>query len=193
MRGSRGEASRRMGQKGWLAPGEGKHARGAGLIQNGPRRATRASAPRDTTRWPCVRAPAGEGAVLPLRHPLKAPPPRPAAWPARSAAGLSTPPSLPPPPRALACARTSCPPERSGSAGFLGFAGQGYWQSHPVPKALRPRIAPPSGLPCPGWAARQPGGGAGEGWREEEAPREGRGGEGETETETETKREKKKA
>lgn len=95
------------------------------------------------------------------------------------AGGLSTPPSLPPPLRALACARTSCPPERSGSAGFLGFAGQGYWQSHPVPKALRPRIAPPSGLPCPGWAARQPGaegggpaGGAGRGRRDRDRDRD---------------------
>lgn len=39
-----------MGQKGWLAPGEGKHAQGAGLIQNGPRTAALASDPRDTTR-----------------------------------------------------------------------------------------------------------------------------------------------
>lgn len=178
MRGQQREASRRMGQKGWLAPGEGKHARGAGLIQNGPSRAALALDPRDTTGWPCVRAPAGEGAVLPLQHPLKAPPPRPAAGPVE-AGGLSTPPHLPPPPRALACARTSCPPERSGSAGFLGFAGQGYWQSHPVPKALRPRIAPPSGLPCPGRAARQPGargggpaGGAGRGRRDRDRDRD---------------------
>lgn len=57
-----------MGQKSWLAPGEGKHARGAGLIQNGPRTAALASDPRDTTRWPCVRAPAGEGSPPPSIH-----------------------------------------------------------------------------------------------------------------------------
>lgn len=173
-----GRQAREWGRKAGLLRARAKHARGAGLIQNGPRRAALASDPRDTTGWPCARAPAGEGAVLPLQHPLKAPPPRPAAGPVE-AGGLSTPPSLPPPLRALACARTSCPPERSGSAGFLGFAGQGYWQSHPVPKALRPRIAPPSGLPCPGWAARQPGaegggpaGGAGRGRRDRDRDRD---------------------
>lgn len=68
-----------MGQRGWLAPGKGGHAQGAGLIQNGPRTVTLASDPRDTTEVACVRAPAGEGAVLLLQHPLKAPPPHPAA------------------------------------------------------------------------------------------------------------------
>lgn len=59
-----------MGQKGWLAPGEGKRAQGAGLIQNGPRTATLALDPRDNRGGGVVvhvRAPAGEGAVLPLQ------------------------------------------------------------------------------------------------------------------------------
>lgn len=43
------------------------------MIQNGPRIATLASDPRDTTRVACVRALAGEGAVLLLQHLLKAP------------------------------------------------------------------------------------------------------------------------
>lgn len=47
----RREPSREMGQKGGLAPGEGKHAWGAGSIQNGPRMATLASDPRDTRVW----------------------------------------------------------------------------------------------------------------------------------------------
>ena len=160
-----------MGQKGWLAPGEGKRAQGAGLIQNGPRTATLALDPRDTRGWgggACEGTSWGGGSP-PAPGSLRVPPPRPAAGPGLvEAGGLSTPPSLPLPPQALACARTSCPPERSGPAGFLGFAGQGYWQSHPVPKALRPRIAPPSCLPCPRWAAHRPGG-------NEEAPWVGAG------------------
>lgn len=39
-----------MGQRGWLAPGKGRHAQGAGLIQNGPRTAALASDPRDATK-----------------------------------------------------------------------------------------------------------------------------------------------
>ena len=164
-----GEPSRKMGPKGWLAPGEGRQARGAGLIQNGPRTATLASGPKGHhQRGGCEGAGRGR-VVLPLQHPQKAPPPRPAAG--VEAGSLSTPPSLPRPPQALARARTSWPPERSGSAGFLGFAGQGYWQSHPVPKALRPRIAPPSGLPCPGGGVGSPPAGK----EEEEAPRGGGG------------------
>lgn len=162
-----------MGQKGWLAPGEGKRAQGAGLIQNGPRTATLALDPRDTRGWgggACEGTSWGGGSP-PAPGSLRVPPPRPAAGPGLvEAGGLSTPPSLPLPPQALACARTSCPPERSGPAGFLGFAGQGYWQSHPVPKALRPRIAPPSCLPgrisCPslGFESAPPRGPSCPGW-----------------------------
>lgn len=161
-----------MGPKCWLAPGEGRQARGAGLIQNGPRTATLASGPRDTTSMAGVRAPAGEGSSS--RSSIRRRCRCLVQQPGVEAGSLSTPPSLPRPPQALACARTSCPPERSGSAGFLGFAGQGYWQSHPVPKALRPRIAPPSGLPCPGGGVGSPPAGGGE---EEEAP-QGGGGQG---------------
>lgn len=157
-----------MGPKCWLAPGEGRQARGAGLIQNGPRTATLASGPRDTTSMAGVRAPAGEGSSS--RSSIRRRCRCLVQQPGVEAGSLSTPPSLPRPPQALACARTSCPPERSGSAGFLGFAGQGYWQSHPVPKALRPRIAPPSGLPCPGGGVGSPpaggrGGGGPAEWR----------------------------
>lgn len=60
-----------MGQKGWLAPGKGNHARGAGLIQNGPRTAALASDPRDTTGVAVCEGTAWGGAVLPLQHPLK--------------------------------------------------------------------------------------------------------------------------
>lgn len=174
-----------MGPKGWLAPGEGRQARGAGLIQNGPRTATLASGPRDTTSVAGVRAPAGEG--LSSRSSIRRRCRCLVQQPGVEAGSLSTPPPLPRPPQALACARTSCPPERSGSAGFLGFAGQGYWQSHPVPKALRPRIAPPSGLPCPGGGVGSPPAGG----EEEEAPRGGggQGGGGERDRDRDKERE----
>lgn len=129
---------------------------------------------------------AGEDAVRPLQ-------PGPAAgqeapgWPLRAsfsfsfAAAAAAAPPLP----ALACARTSCPPEL-GSAGFLGFVGQGYWQNHPAPKALRPRIAPPSGLPCPA-AGRPPAG-----VRQAPGAERQEGKEGETETQRQRERRKQR-
>lgn len=98
----RGSVSKREdGQKGWLAPGEGGQARGAGLIQNGPRTAALASDPGDTPGVAACEG-AGWGAGLLLQHPLKAPPCRRVQRPGgRGRQPPPPPPPLPPPPPEL--------------------------------------------------------------------------------------------